>query len=106
MPDLGGTKPLVELVGYSRALEICATGRWVGAAGGRCDRAGHRSSYRLATLDAATARPGRRVARGPAGAVRATKGLLRGAGGRSYDEQRAAERAAQAGRLRDLAKGI
>ena len=32
VPDLGGTQPLVDLVGYSRALEICATGRWVGAA--------------------------------------------------------------------------
>ncbi len=31
VPDLTGTKPLVELVGYSRALEICATTRWVGA---------------------------------------------------------------------------
>ena len=30
-PDLTGTKPLVELVGYSRALEICATTRLVGA---------------------------------------------------------------------------
>ena len=32
VPDLGGTKPLVDLVGYARALEICATGRRVGAA--------------------------------------------------------------------------
>ncbi len=31
VPDLTGTKPLVELVGYSRALEICATARWVAA---------------------------------------------------------------------------
>ncbi len=31
VPDLGGTKPLVELVGYARALEICATGRRIGA---------------------------------------------------------------------------
>ena len=31
VPDLTGTKPLVDLVGYSRALEICATTRWVGA---------------------------------------------------------------------------
>jgi hypothetical protein len=29
--DLGGTKPLVDAVGYARALEICATGRWVEA---------------------------------------------------------------------------
>ena len=32
-----------------------------------------------------------------------TKALLRGAADRTYDEQRAAERAAQARRLRDLA---
>ena len=32
VPDLGGTAPLVRLVGYARALEICATGRFVGRA--------------------------------------------------------------------------
>jgi len=32
IPDLGGTHALVRAVGYSRALEICATGRDVGAA--------------------------------------------------------------------------
>ena len=32
VPDLTGTKPLVESVGYARALEICATARMVGAA--------------------------------------------------------------------------
>ncbi len=31
VPDLGGTAALVSAVGYSRALEICATGRFVGA---------------------------------------------------------------------------
>jgi enoyl-CoA hydratase/carnithine racemase len=41
----------------------------------------------------------------PAGAVRATKALLRAATGNGYDDQRAAERAAQAERLRDLAGG-
>ncbi|MCF8526039.1 MAG: enoyl-CoA hydratase/isomerase family protein [Candidatus Nanopelagicales bacterium] len=31
VPDLGGTGPLLDRVGYSRALEICATGRFVGS---------------------------------------------------------------------------
>jgi enoyl-CoA hydratase/carnithine racemase len=31
VPDLAGTAPLVERVGYSRALEICASGRFVDA---------------------------------------------------------------------------
>jgi enoyl-CoA hydratase/carnithine racemase len=105
VPDLGGTKPLVDLVGYPRALEICATGRWVGAA--------EAAATGLATLvvpteqlEAATRDLAAALLAAPAGAVRATKGLLRGAGARSYDEQRAAERAAQRGRLRDLAQGV
>src|SRR4029078_7583721 len=32
VPDLTGTKPLVDSVGYARALEICATARVIGAA--------------------------------------------------------------------------
>jgi enoyl-CoA hydratase/carnithine racemase len=105
VPDLGGTKPLVDLVGYPRALEICATGRWVGAA--------EAAATGLATLvvpteqlEAATRDLAAALLAAPAGAVRATKGLLRGAGARSYDEQRAAERAAQRGRLWDLAQGV
>ena len=42
VPDLTGTSTLVELVGYSRALEICLTGRAVGAAEARGDRTGER----------------------------------------------------------------
>jgi enoyl-CoA hydratase/carnithine racemase len=34
VPDLGGTKRLVELVGYAAALDICVTGRRVGAGQG------------------------------------------------------------------------
>ena len=105
VPDLGGTKPLVELVGYARALEICATGRWVGAeeavAIGLASVAVPRAELDGAARDLAAA-----LLAAPAGAVRATKALLRQAGPRSYDEQRAAERVAQAGRLRDLAKGL
>src|SRR5688500_18387981 len=35
VPDLTGTSTLVELVGYARALELCLTGRAVGAAEAR-----------------------------------------------------------------------
>ncbi len=31
VPDLTGTQPLVAAVGYARALEICATARYVSA---------------------------------------------------------------------------
>ena len=102
VPDLGGTHPLVELVGYARALEICLTGRWVGA-----DEAVVSGLAVLAVpaaeLDATARDLAAAVLGAPAGAVRATKALLRGAASRGYDEQRAAERAAQAGRLRELA---
>jgi enoyl-CoA hydratase/carnithine racemase len=105
VPDLGGTQPLVELVGYARALEICATGRWVGAAeavaSGLASIAVPREDLDGAARDLAAA-----VLAAPAGAVRGTKALLRGATGRTYDEQRAAERAAQALRLRELAAAL
>ena len=105
VPDLAGTKPLVDAVGYSRALEICATGRWVGAqeaaAIGLACVVVPRADLDTATMDLAAA-----LLAGPAGAVRATKELLRGAAARSHDEQQAAERAAQAGRLRELAADL
>ena len=56
VPDLTGTKPLVESVGYARALEICVTARMVGADGGRGHRAG---------ADRRTRRRARRNRRGP-----------------------------------------
>jgi enoyl-CoA hydratase/carnithine racemase len=102
VPDLGGTGPLVELVGYARALEICVTGRWVGAreavASGLAALAVPAADLDVAARDLAAA-----VLAAPPAAVRATKTLLRGAVARGYDAQRAAERAAQAGRLRELA---
>jgi enoyl-CoA hydratase/carnithine racemase len=102
VPDLGGTQPLAEAVGYARALEICATGRWVGAEEAAATGLAT-VVVPLATLDDATADLVAALLAAPAGAVRATKALLRGAGSRSYDEQRAAERAAQSVRLRELA---
>lgn len=104
VPDLAGTRPLVEAVGYSRALEICLTGRWVSAAEavalGLASLAVPRDELDDAARDLAAA-----VLAAPAGAVRATKALLRDAGLRTHEQQQAAERAAQAGRLRDLAGG-
>ncbi|GAA2998422.1 enoyl-CoA hydratase/isomerase family protein [Kitasatospora sp. NPDC057738] len=102
VPDLAGTKPLTELVGYARALEICATGRWVGAeeaaAIGLANLAVSGEDLEAAARDLAAA-----LLAAPRGAVIETKALLQGAAGRSFDEQRSAERAAQARRLRELA---
>ncbi|GAA3057594.1 enoyl-CoA hydratase/isomerase family protein [Kitasatospora albolonga] len=102
VPDLAGTKPLTELVGYARALEICATGRQVGAeeavATGLANLA-----VPAAELDAAARDLAAALLAAPRSAVIETKALLQGAATRTYDEQRTAERAAQARRLRDLA---
>jgi len=102
VPDLGGTHPLVAIVGYSRALEICVTGRYVEADEAR--------QIGLATivvprreLDTAVADLCGALLSPEHGAVTATKELLAGAGGRSYQDQLLAERRAQAARLRHLA---
>jgi enoyl-CoA hydratase/carnithine racemase len=103
VPDLTGTQPLVEAVGYARALEICATTRDVGAA--------EALELGLATvvcpvpeLDAALADLVGALTAPMAGAVRETKALLLAASGRSLDEQRRIEREAQVRRFRELAQ--
>ncbi|HEY3010211.1 MAG TPA: enoyl-CoA hydratase/isomerase family protein [Micromonosporaceae bacterium] len=102
VPDLGGTKRLVELVGYARALELCVTGRRVGAA--EADRIGLANVVvPRPELDPAVADLTAAVLAGPRDAVIEIKALLAGAAGRSYAEQEAAEREAQTRRLRDLA---
>ncbi|OQR63173.1 enoyl-CoA hydratase [Streptomyces maremycinicus] len=102
VPDLTGTHPLVSLVGYGRAAEICLTGRFVHA-----DEAVSSGLANLAVpaqdLDTAARELAAAILAAPREAVIETKALLRGAGDRTYDEQRAAERAAQGRRLRDLA---
>jgi enoyl-CoA hydratase/carnithine racemase len=102
VPDLTGTKPLVDLVGYSRALEICATTRWVSADEAR--------EIGLATivvpsdeLDAAVTDLVAALTAPIYGAVCETKGLLRSAARLDLEEQRLAEREAQVRRLRELA---
>ncbi len=79
VPDLTGTKPLVESVGYARALEICATARMVGAGGGRGHRAGAGRRTRRAELDATVADLVGALTAPLAGAVRETKALLQAA---------------------------
>jgi enoyl-CoA hydratase/carnithine racemase len=102
VPDLGGTKRLIDAVGYSRAVEMCLTGRRVASA--EADRIG------LATLvvprdelDAATGDLAAALLAAPRDAAVETKALLAAAGSRSQAEQEAAERAAQLRRIRDLA---
>lgn len=102
VPDLTGTHPLVSLVGYARALEICATGRFVHAE--EAERIGLANiAVPAAELDATARDLSAALLAAPRSAVIETKALLRGAGERTYEEQRAAERAAQGRRLRDLA---
>ncbi|GAB2773642.1 enoyl-CoA hydratase/isomerase family protein [Streptomyces sp. NPDC054796] len=102
VPDLTGTHPLVGLVGYARALEICATGRFV-----RADEAERTGLANLVVpgeqLDGAVSDLTAALLAAPRDAVIETKALLTGAVSRTYEEQRAAERAAQGRRLRDLA---
>ena len=104
VPDLTGTQPLVDLVGYSRALEICVTSRWV-----RAEEAAQLGLANIVVpadelavavedLTAALLSP-------PVGAVRETKALLLGAARRPYDGQLRAERDAQARRLVELTGG-
>ena len=103
VPDLGGTGPLVQLVGYARALELCATARFVGVR--------EASELGLATavvpraeLDGATNDLVAALLATPPDALRALKPLLANAIHASTDDQLAAERVAQAGLLRGLAR--
>jgi enoyl-CoA hydratase/carnithine racemase len=95
VPDLTGTKPLVDIVGLPRALELCLTGRTVGAAeaaqlrlaelvvpGAELDGAVSDLVAALLTVEPAVAR--------------ATKELLSQAPGHDATAQAAAERRIQA----------
>lgn len=100
VPDLAGTAPLVDRVGYSRALEICASGRFV--------EAGEAVALGIALAQVpqeqwpeylqALLAP--MIAALPS-AVGELKALLQGAG--SAADQPARERAAQLRRLSELA---
>ena len=102
VPDLTGTKPLVECVGYARALEICATARMVGAAEA-VEIGLALAAVPVAELDGTVTDLVAALTAPLPGAVRETKALLLGAGSRELDEQRRLEREAQVRRFRELA---
>src|SRR4051794_31286065 len=103
VPDLTGTKPLVEAVGYARALEICATARVVGAA--EALQIGLATVVcPVAELDAAVADLVAALTAPLPGVVRETKALLLAAQSRTLDEQRRHEREAQTRRFRELSR--
>lgn len=105
VPDLGGTAALVELVGRSRALELCLLARPVAApealAWGLVNRVAEDGG-----LDAAVDALVGELLSLPAPVLRAVKQLVSGAPGRSADEQRLAERTAQVPLLRRAARGL
>ena len=101
VPDLTGTSSLVELAGCSRAVELCLTGRAVGAA--------EAVALGVATtavptdrLDAAVAELTTALLALDPGAARETLALLRSAVRHGPAVQDAAERAAPVRRLRTL----
>ncbi|MEV6984836.1 enoyl-CoA hydratase/isomerase family protein [Sphaerisporangium sp. NPDC051017] len=101
VPDLTGTKPLVDLVGVARAVEICLTARVVEA--GEALRLGLAEQVvPREELEAATAKLASALLATDRAAAAATKRLLRDAPGRSLEEQAAAERAEQVARVRAL----
>ncbi|WP_283132896.1 enoyl-CoA hydratase/isomerase family protein [Rhizohabitans arisaemae] len=101
VPDLTGTKPLVDAVGYARALEICLTGRVVGAEEARelglaeLVVPGDGLTEAVRDLCAALLATDRDTAT-------ATKRLLQGAAGRTLTEQAACERREQVARMKAL----
>ncbi|MGJ7442811.1 enoyl-CoA hydratase/isomerase family protein [Aquipuribacter sp. MA13-6] len=103
VPDLAGTGPLVRAVGEAAALEICLTGRTVGAA--EALRTGLvRAVVPTEELERATDDLVQAVLAAPAAATAATLDLLRDAGARTAVEQLERERATQARLLRGLAR--
>lgn len=101
VPDLTGTHPLVRAIGYSRALEICVTGRWVSAQ--------EALALGLVTsvcppdgLDDAVQGVVASVLAAPARAVRDTKKVLRHAITSTVEDQRRIERETQAALIRSL----
>jgi enoyl-CoA hydratase/carnithine racemase len=102
VPDLAGTHPLVRAVGYSRAVEICATGRAVSGAEG----------YELGfvtrlvdDLDDAVGQLAQAAEAAPSGAIADLLPILVSAETTDRVAQARVERQAQVARLRALLGG-
>ena len=104
VPDLTGTKPLVDIVGLPRAIELCLTARTVTAAEALLLRLAE-LVVPAADLDAAVADLVAALLATDAAAARATKALLQQAGGHSLAEQAAEERRVQAELIRSRRRG-
>jgi enoyl-CoA hydratase/carnithine racemase len=102
VPDLTGTSTLMELVGYSRAMEICLTGRGVKAAEAHAIGLAN-AVVPAADLDATVTDLVAAITATPVAASRATAALVRSAVRNDFETQDAAERAAQVERLHELA---
>jgi enoyl-CoA hydratase/carnithine racemase len=104
VPDLTGTKPLVDIVGLPRAIELCLTARTVDAR----EAAQLRLAELVVPLDELDGAVDDLVAAllsTDAAAARATKALLAAAPGNTLEQQAAAERAAQTALLRGRQAG-
>jgi enoyl-CoA hydratase/carnithine racemase len=99
VPDLTGTKPLVDIVGLPRAIELCLTARTVSAPEAR-ELGLAELLVPPADLDGAVADLTAALLEIDAEAARATKRLLVQAGANTLEQQAAAERSAQAALLR------
>ena len=104
VPDLAGTKPLVDIVGLPRALELCLTTRMVGAAEAR-ELGLAEMVVPSADLDTAVASLVGALLTPDAATARATKKLLTGAPERTLEQQAAAERTAQVALQRERRAG-
>jgi enoyl-CoA hydratase/carnithine racemase len=105
VPDLAGTAPLVAAVGPARALEICATGRFVGAVEavdiGLANVAVPRADLAAATADLVAA-----LLSTPDAALRELKPLLRTAASQPRSTQLRLEREAQSRLLHGLGTAL
>ena len=102
VPDLAGTTPLVALVGVARALEICATGRFVGAAEAVATGLAN-VAVPVDSLEATTADLVAALLAAPDTALRELKPLLRSAASGDRPTQLRLEREAQGRLLHGLA---